>query len=342
MHSGISGTIDYREPNDELCIERLRRLVGKLGARPHTPFDRIEPGDPKKSAEGILEPVLDGLPRNSPVNRASNEKGNAPDPRSRTLPNWGAAQYDVRDLLAHLVDADSFDEYKAEYGQSIVCGFARLDGWAVGVVANQKQQVKPAKGALQFGSVIYVDSADKAARFILDCNQLKVPLLFIQDVNGFMVGRDSEQDGIIRAGAKLVNAVSNSIVPKITLITGGSFGAGNYAMCGKAYDPRFIFAWPMAKYAVMGGAAAAKTLLQLEVEALKRKGHEPDAAELGVLEKKITEHYDTAMDIRYAAARGWVDAIVPPAETRRVLSIALEAVAFVGDLPPLRTGVFQV
>ncbi|MFN0137728.1 MAG: acyl-CoA carboxylase subunit beta, partial [Phycisphaerae bacterium] len=194
MHASIAGTIDFREPNDELCIERLRRLVGKLGKGPHTPFDRKEPVAPKLPPEKIYDPV-----------------GKAK-----------SGQFDVRDLIARLVDADTFDEYKAEYGQSIVCGFARIDGWAVGIVANQKKQVKPAKGALQFGSVIYVDSADKTARFIMDCNQMKVPLIFLQDVNGFMVGRDSEQDGIIRAGAKLVNAVSNSVVPKITLITGGS------------------------------------------------------------------------------------------------------------------------
>lgn len=314
MHASIAGTIDFREPNDELCIERLRRLVGKLGKGPHTPFDRKDPVAPKLPTERIYDPV-----------------GKAK-----------AGQYDVRDLIAHLVDADTFDEYKAEYGQSIVCGFARIDGWAVGIVANQKKQVKPAKGALQFGSVIYVDSADKTARFILDCNQMKLPLIFLQDVNGFMVGRDSEQDGIIRAGAKLVNAVSNSVVPKLTVITGGSYGAGNYAMCGKAYDPRFIFAWPMAKYAVMGGAAAAKTLLQLEVDKLKKKGHEPDAAEQKLLEKTITDHYETTMDIRYAAARGWVDAIISPGETRRALSLALEAVAFIGDLPELKVGVFQV
>jgi acetyl-CoA carboxylase carboxyltransferase component len=257
-------------------------------------------------------------------------------------PVTGAGQYDVRDLIAHLVDADTFDEYKAEYGQSIVCGFARLDGWAVGIVANQKKQVKPAKGPLQFGSVIYVDSADKAARFILDCNQMKCPLVFLQDVNGFMVGRDSEQEGIIRAGAKLVNAVSNSVVPKITVITGGSFGAGNYAMCGKAYDPRFLFAWPTAKYAVMGGGAAAKTLLQLEVANLRKKGHEPDEAELRTLEREITGHYETTMDVRYAAARGWVDAIIAPGETRAVLATALEACAYIGELPPLKLGVFQV
>lgn len=341
MHASISGTIDYREPNDELCIERLRRLVGKLGAPSHTPFDRRASKPPARPPENIFDPVARGLPRST-----ARPGGPAPA-RSKTSHakpgvEWGAAQYDVRDLLAHLLDADSFDEYKADYGQSIVCGFARLDGWAVGIVANQKKQVKPARGPLQFGSVIYVDSADKAARFILDCSQMKCPLIFLQDVNGFMVGRDSEQEGIIRSGAKLVNAVSNTIVPKITLITGGSFGAGNYAMCGKAYDPRFIFAWPTAKYAVMGASAAAKTLLQLEVSKLKSKGHEPDEVEMRDLERRITEHYETAMDIRYGAARGWVDAIIAPADSRRVLSLALEAVAYIGDLPALKLGVFQV
>ncbi|MBW7904563.1 MAG: acyl-CoA carboxylase subunit beta [Phycisphaerae bacterium] len=314
MHASISGTIDYREVNDELCIARVRRLVGKLGAPPHTPFNRVAPHPPRRHAETIYD-VVAGARR---------------------------GEYDVRELLEHVLDRDSFDEYKAEYGQSLVCGFARLDGWSVGVVANQKKQVKPAKGPLQFGSVIYVDSADKAARFIMDCNQMKCPIIFIQDVNGFMVGRDSEQEGIIRSGAKLVSAVSNSVVPKITLITGGSFGAGNYAMCGKAYDPRFIFAWPLARYAVMGGAAAAKTLLQLEVATLKKKGHEPDEAELLDLERRITRHYEETMDVRYAASRGWVDAIIAPADTRRVLATALEACAYVGDLPELRVGVFQV
>jgi acetyl-CoA carboxylase carboxyltransferase component len=297
-----------------LCIARVRRLVGKLGAPPHTPFNRVAPHPPRRHAETIYD-VVAGARR---------------------------GEYDVRELLEHVLDRDSFDEYKAEYGQSLVCGFARLDGWSVGVVANQKKQVKPAKGPLQFGSVIYVDSADKAARFIMDCNQMKCPIIFIQDVNGFMVGRDSEQEGIIRSGAKLVSAVSNSVVPKITLITGGSFGAGNYAMCGKAYDPRFIFAWPLARYAVMGGAAAAKTLLQLEVATLKKKGHEPDEAELLDLERRITRHYEETMDVRYAASRGWVDAIIAPADTRRVLATALEACAYVGDLPELRVGVFQV
>ena len=314
MHASISGTIDYREVNDALCIERLRSLIGKLGRRPHTPFDRAEPRPPKNAAERAYDPVA----------------------KAR------AGQYDVRDLLAHVLDADSFDEYKAEYGQSVVCGFGRLDGWAVGVLANQKKLVKPARGAAQFPSVIYVDSADKMARFILDCNQLKTPMLFIQDVSGFMVGRDSEQDGIIRSGAKVVSAVSNSVVPKITLITGGSFGAGNYALCGKAFDPRFIFAWPGAKYAVMAGASAAKTLLQLEVARLEKAGHAPDAAELAELERRVTAAYDEQMDIRYAAARGWVDAIIEPSQTRRVLATALEACAYIGDLPAMKTGVFQV
>ncbi len=314
MHASISGTIDFREKNDELCLERLRRLVGRLGPPRSSPFDRVAAKAPARRADHAYDPVAAAR----------------------------AGQYDVRELLEHLVDAGSFEEYKAEYGQSIVCGFARIDGWSVGIVANQKKQVKPGRGTLQFGSVIYVDSADKTARFILDCNQVRTPILFVQDVNGFMVGRDSEQEGIIRSGAKLVNAVSNCVVPKITLITGGSFGAGNYAMCGKAYDPRFIFAWPLAKYAVMGAAAAAKTLLQLEIDKLKKSGHLPDAAELKQLERAVTQQYETTMDIRYAAARGWVDAIIEPTHTRRALCWALEAVAHPGELPALKTGVFQV
>lgn len=324
MHAAVSGTIDYREPNDELCLERLRRLVGALGPPAASPFDRVAPRAPKLASGEMGRPAAEA------------KRG----------------EFDVRDLIAHLVDAGdvregvlsgtSFDEYKAEYGQSLVCGFARIDGWAVGIVANQKKQVKPARGALQFGSVIYADSADKAARFILDCNQQRTPIVFLQDVNGFMVGRDSESEGIIRSGAKMVSAVSNCVVPKITVIFGGSYGAGNYAMCGKAYDPRFIFAWPCAKYAVMGGPAAAKTLLQLEVQAVKRRGHEPDQAELRLLEQKISETYNEHMDIRYAAARGWVDAIIAPGETRAAVALALEAVAQGGPLGELKTGVMQV
>jgi acetyl-CoA carboxylase carboxyltransferase component len=314
MHASISGTIDYREPNDELCIERLRRVVAKLGDPPHSPFDRTEPLPPKRRPESTFDPVA----------------------------NAKRGEYDVRDLLEHILDADTFDEFRPEYGQTLVCGFARLDGWAVGIVANQKKQVRPAKGPIQFPSVIYTDSADKATRFILDCNQFKTPIIFLQDVNGFMVGRDSEQEGIIRSGAKMVNAVANSVVPKLTVITGGSFGAGNYAMCGKAYDPRFIFAWPTARYAVMGGAQAATTLLQLEIASLKKKGHKPDEVEMKQLHEQITAAYEHQTDVRYAAARGWVDAIIAPADTRRVLAISLEACANLGDLPPLKTGVFQV
>lgn len=347
MHAAISGTIDYREPNDELCLERLRRLVGQLGHRPHTPFSRVEAKAPKKKPAEIPSLVFEAVASGVPAGRGGGSNANKQECNNSagTLalpPDPKAKMYDVRHLLDHILDADSFDEYKAEYGQSIVCGFGRLDGWSVGIVANQRMTVKPARGPMQFPGVIYTDSADKLARFVLDCNQMKCPLIFLQDVSGFMVGRDSEQAGIIRSGAKVVNAVSNSIVPKITLITGGSFGAGNYALCGKAYDPRFIFAWPTAKYAVMSGGSAAKTLLGVEIAALKRKGHEPDAAELAELEARITATYEKQMDIRYAAARGWVDAIIMPEDTRRVLAVALESVAYVGDLPDLKTGVFQV
>ena len=235
-----------------------------------------------------------------------------------------------------------FDEYKAEYGQTLVCGFGRLGGQPVGVVANQKKRVKPAEGPLQFGGVIYVDSADKAARFVMDCNQMRVPILFLQNVNGFMVGKDSEQAGIIKAGAKLVNAITNSVVPKITLITGGSYGAGNYALCGKAFDPRFIFAWPTAQYAVMGGDQAASTLLDIQVQALKRTGKEPDADELAALRDKVKASYDEQTDIRYAAARLWVDAIIQPEDTRAALLTALAVATRHDDGKAFKTGVLQV
>ncbi len=249
---------------------------------------------------------------------------------------------DIRDLLNHILDPAPFDEYKAEYGETVVCGTGRLGERPVGVVANQTKRVKTATGVLQFGGVLYVDSAEKAARFVMDCNQTRVPILFLQNVNGFMVGRDSEQAGIIKAGAKLVNAISNSVVPKITLITGGSFGAGNYALCGKAFDPRFIFAWPTAKYAVMGGDQAANTLLDIQVQALKRAGKEPDAAELAELRDKVKRSYDEQTDIRFAAARLWVDAIVPPERTRGVLVEAFAIAARHDDGRAFKTGVFQV
>jgi len=308
MHGAISGTIDYREPTDEACIERLRRLVGMVA---------ISPG---------LAPGLNVV----------SHRANA-DFATFTTP-----EYDVRDLLKLLLDDAPFDEYKADYGQTLVCGFGKLGGTAVGIVANQKQRVKAADGPMQFGGVIYVDSAEKAARFVMDCNQLRVPILFIQNVNGFMVGKESEQQGIIRAGAKLVNAISNSVVPKLTLITGGSYGAGNYALCGKAFDPRFIVAWPTAKYAVMGGDQAASTLLDITIAALKRGGHEPDTVELEELRRKVKASYDEQTDIRYGAARLWVDAIIRPDSTRVNLLFALHAATRYDEGKAFKTGVFQV
>jgi acetyl-CoA carboxylase carboxyltransferase component len=309
MHATVSGTIDYREENDETCLERLRRLVEVL------PKDRFEPGGQFVGASVFKEAYQ---------------------------PFVQPGEYDVRDLLKLLLDDAPFDEYKAEYGQSLVCGTGMLGGKPVGIVANQRKRVKTADGQLQFGGVLYVDSSDKAARFIMDCNQTRIPILFIQNVNGFMVGRDSEQAGIIRAGAKLVNVISNSVVPKITLITGGSFGAGNYALCGKAFDPRFIFAWPTAKYAVMGGDQAASTLLDVQVQALKRQGKEPDADELAALRDQVKASYDEQTDIRYAAARLWVDAIVPPEESRAALLTAVDVATRHDAGRVFKTGVLQV
>jgi 3-methylcrotonyl-CoA carboxylase beta subunit len=305
MHASVSGTIDYREPNDDACIERLKRLVGAL-------------------------PLVDRT------------GGSRPPLANGGWESFTKPEYDVRDLLKLLLDDVPFDEYKADYGQTLVCGFSRLAGRPVGVVANQKKRVKPAEGPIQFGGVIYVDSAEKAARFVMECNQLRVPILFIQNVNGFMVGKDSEEHGIIKAGAKLVNAISNSVVPKLTLITGGSYGAGNYALCGKAFDPRFIFAWPTAQYAVMGGNQAAGTLLDIQVQSLKRSGQEPDAQELAELRDKVKASYEEQTDIRYAAARLWVDAIVQPEQTRAALLTALSVATRHDDGRPFKTGVFQV
>lgn len=311
MHASISGTIDYREPDETSCLQRLRRLVGALPAD----YRSVNP---------------DATPGRSPADIL---KLFAPNPRQ---------EYDIRDLLPCFLDQGPFDEYKAEFGQTIVCGTARLGGVAVGVVANQHKRCRPATGPMQYGGVIYVDSADKAARFVMDCNQTRMPILFLQDVNGFMVGRDSEQDGIIRAGAKLVNAISNSIVPKLTVILGGSFGAGNYALCGKAFDPRFIFAWPTARYAVMGADQAASTLLDINIQALKRAGHEPDAAELEELRRKVETSYTDQTDVRYAGARLWVDRILDPVQTRESLLLALEIATRYDDGREFRTGVLQV
>ncbi len=316
MHAGISGTIDYREPDDRACLTRLRHLIANRGCTtgPSPPYRRRESRDPSRPVSSILEIV----------------------------PPDAQAVYDVRDLLECLVDADSFDEYKPEYGKTLVCGTARIGGFPVGIVANQRTRVKTAEGQYQFGGVIYVDSAEKAARFVLNCNQDWIPILFFQDVNGFMVGRESERAGIIKAGAKLVNAVSNSRVPKITTIVGGSFGAGNYALCGKAFDPRFIYAWPRCHCAVMGGEQATSTLLDITIASLKRQGHEVDAAEMEELRERVQADYERQMDVRYAASRGWVDAIIAPEETRTVLIQSLELVTRWASDEPLKLGVFQV
>jgi acetyl-CoA carboxylase carboxyltransferase component len=309
MHAAVSGTIDFREPDDPACLERLRRLVAALPADVPRVNGDLRPGRDPADLMTLFKP---------------------------------RGEYDVRDLLACVLDDAPFDEYKAEYGQTLVCGFGRLGGLAVGVVANQRQRCRPAAGPIQYGGVLYVDSADKAARFVMDCNQARVPILFLQDVNGFMVGRDAEQAGIIRAGAKLVNAISNSVVPKVTAILGGSFGAGNYALCGKAFDPRFVLAWPTARYAVMGAEQAAGTLLEITIRALRRGGHEPDADDLEELRRKVEASYDEQTDVRYAAARLWVDRIIEPAGTRRELLTALAVATRHDEGRPFRTGVLQV
>jgi acetyl-CoA carboxylase carboxyltransferase component len=317
MHSEISGTVDFYEPDDEHCLAHLRELMTYLPKEGPSGYGLVAPGPTREPARdpSTLETLF--------------------QPATRS-------EYDVRDLLAAVVDADSFDEYKGEYGKTLVCGLARIGGYPTGIVASQRQRVQSAKGEIQIGGVIYHDSADKAARFVMDCNQTGVPIIFLQDVTGFMVGRDSEQAGIIRSGAKLVNALSNSVVPKITVIIGGSFGAGNYALCGKAFDPRFIFAWPGAMYAVMGGAQAATTLVQVQEQTAKRAGKPLSAEQLAELRKTIQERYEETMDIRYGAARGWVDGIIAPSKTRAVLRQSLAFVARQHTRSEYRTGVFQV
>jgi 3-methylcrotonyl-CoA carboxylase beta subunit len=315
VHAAISGTIDYREPDDDACLARLRRLIALLPPDPPADAgrDTIEP--PSRPADDVYTVVR-------------------PDP---------SAQYDVRDLLAALLDGGRFDEYRAEFGRTLVCGFGRMGGIALGVVATQRLRFRPEGGGpIQFGGVIYGDSADKAARFVLECNQGRLPILFIQDVNGFDVGRDAERSGIIRRGAKLVSAVSNSTVPKLTLIVGHSFGAGHYALCGRAFDPRFLFAWPSARYAVMGAAQAARTMLDVNLATLKRQGERVDDARLAAMAEELRDRYDRETDIRYAAARLWVDAIIDPAKTRDVLILALDVAVRNRETVPLGTGVFQV
>jgi len=318
MHAQISGTVDFREPGDESCLRRIRSLVDKMGHPPQPRFDRIKPEPPAYPAEELY-----GIFSSDP-----------------------SRQYDMHEIIARIVDGSRFDEYRAEYGQTILCGYARLGGWAVGIVANQKMHVStidPATGQrrVEFGGVIYTESADKAARFILDCNQHLVPLVFLHDVNGFMVGKEAEASGIIRAGAKMVNAVANSVVPKITVILGGSFGAGNYAMCGKAYDPRFMFAWPTARFAVMSGDSAAATLVEIKARQLERQGKKLSPAELAELRESVRATYERQSDPRYAAARLWVDAILDPAQTREALVWALDAAALNPDVREFKTGVLQ-
>jgi acetyl-CoA carboxylase carboxyltransferase component len=296
-HCEISGVTDYKHPNDEACLDSIRNIMSMLGAPEHAGFDRIKPAMPKLDVEDIY-----GLL-----------------PESREKP------YEVLDIIHRLVDGSEFEQYKELYGQSIVCGLGRIDGWAVGIVANQRKVVKSKKGEMQFGGVIYSDSADKAARFIMNCNQKKIPLVFLQDVTGFMVGSRSENGGIIKDGAKMVNAVANSVVPKFTIIMGNSYGAGNYAMCGKAYDPRLIFAWPTAKIAVMGGSQAAKTLLQIQEASLKARGEEITPEKEAELLKEITDRYNSQTTPFYAASRLWVDGIIDPVETRNVISMGIEA-----------------
>ncbi len=318
MHSRISGTVDFREPDDDACIARIRALVDKMGASNPSPFSHVASREPLYPASEIY-----GAFTNDP-----------------------GKQYDMHEIIARIVDASEFEEYRPEYGETILCGYARIGGWAVGIVANQKKHVHTlAPGSdqkrIEFGGVIYTESAEKAARFILDCNQNRIPLIFLHDVNGFMVGKDAEWSGIIRAGAKMVNAVSNSVVPKITVICGGSFGAGHYAMCGKAYDPRFIFAWPTARYAVMGGDAAAGTLAEIKLKQLEREGKKVDEKAKQELLASIKASYDKQSDPRYAAARLWVDAIIDPAHTRDALITALEAAALNPVIPEFKTGVLQ-
>jgi acetyl-CoA carboxylase carboxyltransferase component len=318
MHAQISGTVDFREPNDDACLARIRALADKMGHPPAPRFDRITSEAPRHPAEEIY-----GL--------FSSDAGRP---------------YDMREIIARIVDGSRWEEYRAEYGQTVLCGYARIGGWAVGIVTNQKKHVPTIDSAsgerrMEFGGVIYTEAADKAARFIMDCNQNLVPLVFLHDVNGFMVGKEAEWSGIIRAGAKMVNAVSNSVVPKIAVICGGSFGAGHYAMCGKAYDPRFIFAWPTARYAVMAGDSAASTLVEIKIKQLEREGKKLTEKDKAELYDSVRSSYERQTDPRYAAARLWVDAIIDPALTRDALIWALDAASLNPEVREFRTGVLQ-
>ncbi len=311
-HSEISGVTDYKMPDDQTCLKTIRELVDKMGPRPSSGLNREKAIAPPGEKDSIL-----GL-----------------------MPNDPSKPYSMLEVIRHIIDGGDFLQYKEHYGQTLLCGYARIDGWSVGIVANSREIVKTKTGEMQLGGVIYSDSADKATRFILNCNQKKIPLVFIHDVTGFMVGKRSEHGGIIKDGAKMVNAVANSTVPKITIIAGNSYGAGNYAMCGKAYDPRFIAAWPTAKIAVMGGAQAAKVLTQIQVSSLEAKGHKPDPEGEKKLYEEISSRYTEQTTPYYAAARLWVDAIIDPRDTRDFISKALQA-ADHAPIEPFNTGVLQ-
>lgn len=312
-HTEISGVCDYKVANDEECLQTIRKMMGQIGQPESAGFDRIESVAPKEDAKKVY-----GL-----------------------LPSERAKPYDVKDILECIVDEGSITEYKSDYGKTIVCAYARIDGWSVGIVANQRELSKNAKGEMQFGGVIYNDSADKAARFIMNCNQKNIPLVFFQDVSGFMVGSKSEHAGIIKDGAKMVNAMANSVVPKFTVIIGNSYGAGNYAMCGKAYDPRLIVGWPTAEVAVMSGASAAKTLLQIEVASLKARGEEITPEREAELYNTIKARYDEQISPYYAASRLWLDAIIDPAKTREFLSIGIAMSNHKKAEKPYNVGVIQ-
>jgi 3-methylcrotonyl-CoA carboxylase beta subunit len=314
-HTEISGIADYRFKTEEECLDHIKKIFSKLGQNDQNSiFNHVSPLAPKKNMEDLY-----GI-----------------------IPLDASKPYDMVEIIERLVDDSAFDQFKEDYGKTILCGYARIEGWAVGIVANQRKIVKSKKGEMQMGGVIYNDSADKAARFIMNCNQKKIPLIFLQDVTGFMVGSRSEHAGIIKDGAKMVNAVANSVVPKITIIIGNSYGAGNYAMCGKAYDPRFIYAWPSAKIAVMGGDQAAKTLLQIQVSSLKAKGKLIEPEEEKKLLDEIKNRYDKQTSPYYAASRLWIDAIIDPIDTRRLIAEGLKAASNNPEMPEFKTGVIQV
>ncbi|HZZ75183.1 MAG TPA: acyl-CoA carboxylase subunit beta [Puia sp.] len=313
-HTSISGIADYKFKTEEECLDQVKKIMSSLGHSASAGFDRIEAKDPEKNPNDIY-----GL-----------------------FPTDATKPYDMLEIINRIVDAPGIQQFKEDYGKTIICGYARIEGWAVGIVANQRTVVKTKKGEVQLGGVIYNDSADKSARFIMNCNQKKIPLLFLQDVTGFMVGTRSEQSGIIKDGAKMVNAVANSVVPKFTIIVGNSYGAGNYAMCGKAYDPRLILAWPTAKIAVMGGDQAAKTLLQIQVASLKSKGQVIDPSVEKKLLDEIRDRYDRQTSPYYAAARLWVDGIIDPLETRKFISEGIRASNQNPEISTFKTGVFQV